>query len=104
MIYIIKKYVTAMDVRHGGDGAPCSAGCEKATHGGYNDWFLLSVHELDLMYQTLHAKGIGGFVSGCCWSSSQSSESHAWVRNFNGNGQAEYGTDFGFRVRATRAF
>jgi hypothetical protein len=43
---------------------------DAATYGGYDDWFLPSQEELDMMYQNLKRKGIGNLSSGIYISSS----------------------------------
>ena len=54
----------------------------------YNDWFLPSKNELNLIYHNI-GKGdflglgnIGSFVNGNYWSSTQSNDYDAWEQNF----------------------
>lgn len=83
--------------------------CNDLELGGYDDWFLPSRDELNLMYQQ---KGvIGGFTSGSYWSSSEGSQYGAWYQLFGTGLQDGYGAKFdggtvgtGRRVRAVRAF
>jgi hypothetical protein len=44
--------------------------CSDLVYGGYDDWFLPSRDELDLMFRNLRLKGLGGFENGWYWSSS----------------------------------
>jgi len=93
--------------------------CNDLTLNGYNDWFLPSKDELNLMYMNLHLNGLGNFENGdgnCCigwyWSSSdgETNGDAAWVQSFRDghNGmQATY--DIGIKdndnhVRAIRKF
>ena len=93
--------------------------CDDLVLDGYEDWFLPSLDELNLMYQNLHLKGIGNFNTGsvCCggfyWSSTEpkvdNSPNHdvAWVQSFKDGFQATY--DIGIKsfennVRAARIF
>jgi hypothetical protein len=79
--------------------------CNDLVLNGYNDWFLPSQDELNLMYQNLKRNGIGGFaVYGYWWSSSESSSGGAWKQNFYGGGQYYYNKLYTFYVRAVRAF
>ncbi|MDR2798247.1 MAG: hypothetical protein LBB80_07885 [Treponema sp.] len=43
---------------------------EAYEYGGFDDWFLPSKGELDLIYKNLKAKSLGGFQSGSYWTSS----------------------------------
>ncbi len=45
--------------------------CLDLSHGEYDDWFLPSQNELNLMYDNLKAEGIGSFANGNYWSSSE---------------------------------
>jgi len=88
--------------------------CNELKYGGFNDWFLPSKDELDLMYRNLSIKGLGDFSSGEYWSSSEpvsgnleEVNSGTWIQIF-GNGKQEIGP-LGevmpyIRVRAVRAF
>jgi hypothetical protein len=51
--------------------------------GGYKDWYLPSLDELQLIYKNLHTKGLGSFKSGSYWSSSEFNASSAWGFGFN---------------------
>ena len=77
------------------------------TVGGivYDDWFLPSKNELNLMYVNLHQNALGGFDSNYYWSSTEDGGFYAWVQYFpNGSqGSGNKNNDFG-RVRAVRAF
>jgi len=74
--------------------------------GGYNDWFLPSKDELNLMFQELKQKGLGGFSNGYYWSSSQlrSGSPWIWVQRFSDGRQNEAEHHTTYSVRAIRAF
>jgi hypothetical protein len=59
---------------------PAAAAVRDATHGGYDDWFLSSKDELDLLYLVRFA--VGGFGSTYDWSSSESGSYIAWGQYF----------------------
>ncbi len=79
--------------------------CANYTGGKYDDWFLPSKDELNLMYENLYRKGLGGFSSSYYWSSSEEfGGEYAWVQGFYygdrlGNLQSD-----ACRVRPVRAF
>jgi hypothetical protein len=78
--------------------------CNELDMGGYDDWFLPSKDELDLMYKNLKAKGLGKFDDAWYWSSSEYTDTLAWAQNFVDGQQS---SNFEFvrnRVRAVRAF
>jgi hypothetical protein len=82
--------------------------CNDMIYKGYNDWFLPSTDELNLMYKNLKQNGLGEFGNGNYWSSSQYYENVAYGINF-GNGSVSYGNkniygDSYYTVRAIRAF
>ncbi|HZJ88116.1 MAG TPA: caspase family protein [Sphaerochaeta sp.] len=76
------------------------------TVGGvrYDDWFLPSKDELNLLYQNLHKKGLAGFSVDFYWSSSEVSGGYAWRQVFRGNYQNNDYRDGVNRVRPIRAF
>jgi hypothetical protein len=55
--------------------------CENLIEGGYNNWKLPTVVELDALYALKNE--IGGFVSGVYWSSSEYNANRAWVVGFS---------------------
>jgi hypothetical protein len=70
---------------------------------GYDDWFLPSKDELNLLYQQKAV--VGGFADDGYWSSTQSISIAAWGQYFgDGDGQFTYYKADAYRVRAVRAF
>ena len=55
--------------------------CDTSTHGGFTDWFLPSVDELDSMY--VHQAAIGGFIPDVYWTSTEESITGAWITDFS---------------------
>jgi hypothetical protein len=87
-----------------GESGKAAQLCARLEFGGYNDWFLPSKDELNLMYQNLRRKGLGGFSDNWYWSSSQDSSSYAWVQGFRYGTQANYYKYNTYCVHAIRAF
>jgi len=59
--------------------------CYDLELNGYDDWFLPSIGELDLMYYNLKLNGLGNFSTTNIygyWSSSQYNSDYAWGRSF----------------------
>jgi hypothetical protein len=83
-----------------------AAGLARAySGGGYDDWFLPSKDELNLMYTNLKVYGVGGFAANSYWSSSEYDASSAWYQFFGDGYQGYNGPKDGtYRVRAVRAF
>ena len=69
---------------------------------GYDDWFLPSAGELDLLYQQRAV--VGGFVNVGYWSSLQDGTLYATIKDFSNNYWSFANKDSFFRVRAVRAF
>jgi hypothetical protein len=78
--------------------------CAGLNTGGYQDWFLPSKDELDLMYKNLRAKGSTGFTNEYYWSSSQYYTIFACGQRFSHGLQYDYTKDNALCVRAVRAF
>lgn len=76
------------------------------TKGGvtYDDWFLPSRDELNLMYQNLKKNNLGGFSEDYYWSSSELNTFHAWFQLFTNGDQYLYNRYYVSRVRPVRAF
>jgi len=89
-----------------GEGESAARLCASLNANGYNDWFLPSIDELDLMYKNLKQKGLGGFKDGFYWSSSQDSGNYtlALTRLFSDGNQYIGYKDYANNVRAVRAF
>jgi len=82
--------------------------CTNLSLEGYNDWFLPSKDELDLMYQNLKRgsslDNLGGFSNDDYWSSTQGDQSIAWKQGFYGGYQNFGSKSISVAVRAIRAF
>jgi len=64
--------------------------------GGFSDWLIPTAYELNMIYQNLKMKNMGGFLDDYYWSSSLSHDSgyiFAWEQNF-GNGLKDYFTSY----------
>jgi len=71
---------------------------------GYDDWFLPSQDELELMYTNLFSANLGS-LNFWHWSSSEGSSSNSWIWYMNPGGWGEEsGKSLYYKVRAVRAF
>ncbi len=87
-----------------GKGSYAAQICADLVLGAYDDWFLPSKDELDLMYKNLKKDGLGGFASADYWSSSENATMDAWFQYFGNGGQGNGSKGYGRWVRAIRAF
>jgi hypothetical protein len=88
-----------------GRGGTAAQRCVALNTGGYRDWFLPSKDELNLMYQNLKRKGLGGFSDGYYWSSSQYNYvSSSWGQDFSDGSQYFSNKSNPRSVRCVRAF
>jgi len=87
-----------------GIGSYAAQLCNDLTEGGYSDWFLPSKDELNLMYQNLKLFGVGGFADLGYWSSTEASETNAWIRFFDIGNEGNFGKFNTSPIRAVRAF
>lgn len=85
-------------------GATSAAGlCKSLSLGGFKDWFLPSLDELDLLYRQLRKVG-KGLPADRYWSSSQNQEDDAWAEQFADGNQYNLPRSEKYRVRAIRMF
>jgi hypothetical protein len=106
------KSNTQIIVNIQGEGIYAVQLCNDLKLGGYDDWFLPSRDELNLLYENLHLKGLGGFNQGdgeeYYWSSSESADDdevlYAWQQSFKDSEQEEDNKWYEYRVRAIRSF
>ena len=93
---------TAKIVQVLGAGSYAAKLCVDYRGGGYNDWFLPSRDELNVLYQNKTL--IGGFIDDYYWSSSERDINNAWYRRLS-NGYFDYYDKITtYRVRAVRVF
>jgi len=104
------KANTAAIVEAQGEGSYAAKICDDLVLGGYDDWYLPSRVELNLMYQNigqgnvLGLGNVGGFASAFYWSSSELNSNFAWNQFFSTGLQFAPSKDGMRRVRAVRAF
>ena len=78
--------------------------CYDLVSNGYNDWFLPSKDELNLMYNNLKINGKGNFSNTFYWSSTEGGVQTVWCQDF-GNGIQDYNSKLNnYHVRAVRKF
>ena len=77
--------------------------CDTLIIGIYDDWFLPSNDELNLMYVNLHAQSLGGFSSNY-WSSTENNAQTAFYLDFGISTNIPLAKNNSLRVRAIRAF
>lgn len=93
-----------------GDSVPFGGGshyaaklCADFTYRGYDDWFLPSKAELELLYQ--QRASIGDFSTASnYWSSTEENSLSAWIQGFSSRYQNAWTKNIPLRVRAIRAF
>ena len=95
-------------LQHGSDH-PAAMLARRFNQGGFNDWFLPSRRELNLMFWNLRDQNLGDFRSGWYWSSTQQSGGtapwdHAWAQNFSDGVQSNNGKQNTHAVRLIRRF
>ena len=98
------KSNTEAIVKKLGNGTSAAKACSDYTYNGYDDWFLPSKDELNLMYTNLCKKGLGNFRDSFYWSSSEGSRYNAWSQDFSNGNQNYYDRDGSKYVRPIRAF
>jgi len=78
--------------------------CHDLVLGGYSDWYLPSVDDLQRMYANLKSQNLGNFANSFYWSSSESSANNAYRRNFQDGTYSLYDKSNTLHVRAVRSF
>ena len=98
-------YQNTLDIEAGCDTAETAADiCANLTLDGYEDWFLPSSSELNLMMENLYLEGLGGFASNIYWSSTEYDLNYAWIQDFNYGYLDAFAKSNAYYVRAVRAF
>ena len=107
------KYNTYMIYRVQSGLTSAAAICQNLILGGYNDWYLPSIEELNKMCQNigqvnvLGLGNVGGFANTSYWSSTEYDNKNyysAWRQNFNDGYQRNNDKYITHYVRAVRAF
>jgi hypothetical protein len=98
---------TTAIVNSQGTGNYAAQICNDLVLSGYNDWFLPSKDELNILYQVMYMKEIGSFLDVSYWSSTEVDSATAYAQDFRHYGvQSPYTKSYspGVFVRAIRAF
>lgn len=89
-------------VKAQGNGEYAASACVQLDIGGFDDWYLPSKEELNLLRVQRHI--VGGLTGTYYWSSTEHSSHYAWGQNFN-NGFQDYGNkNSAPSIRAIRSF
>jgi TolB-like protein len=91
-------------LRRNGETNRAAQLCDSLSAGGYDDWFLPSKDELNLMYTNLKARDLGEFSNNWYWSSSESMSNSTWNQSFSDGNQYSNYKGSTYSVRAVRAF
>ncbi len=90
-----------------GSQAYAAYGCTEYTFNGFDDWFLPSKNELNLMYINLHKEGAGFFANDTYWSSSWDDllwGGYGWAQSFENGYKDTHSQTHSYKVRPIRAF
>ena len=104
------KYNTVLINFSQGGATSAAAICGNLSLGGYTDWYLPSIEELNKMYQNIgqgNALGlgnVGGFAFDYYWSSTEFDFNYAWLQDFYDGNQYNFIKYSTYYVRAIRAF
>ena len=105
------KYNTLMINYSQGGATSAAAICGNLSLGGFNDWYLPSIEELNKMYlnigqgNALGLGNVGGFANNYFWSSTEFDFGNAWSQDFVDGYQFFYAKyNAGAYARAVRAF
>ena len=76
--------------------------CNDLVLNDYEDWYLPSKDELNLLY--LQKAVVGGFTADSYWSSSEGTADYAWFQSFDNGQTFHYNKNYSNKVRAIRSF
>jgi len=92
-----------LDIMNGCSTAGIAARiCDDLVLGGYSDWYLPSIDELNQLY--LNKVAIGGFANLYYWSSTEVNFNYSWSQFFYNGSQDLSDKNANYYVRAVRAF
>jgi Protein of unknown function (DUF1566) len=87
-----------------GAGNYAASMCASYAVGEYDDWYLPSKNELNLMYNELHLKGLGNFTEALYWSSTTFNEATAWYQDFGDCCPGFNDRKVAYRIRPIQSF
>ena len=83
--------------------------CDDYTSGGYSDWYLPSLWELNQCFDEILIVNtilgdVNGFSQALYWTSTELYNNNAWLIGFETGNYASYSKNFAYSVRAVRRF
>lgn len=87
-----------------GQGNYAAYECSSLILNGYNDWFLPSKEELNLIYQQKAIGKINGLIEDFYWSSTETSTTGAWSQSFTNGANSSTNKSGNYGVCAIRVF
>ena len=70
--------------------------CDNLVHGGYDDWFLPSAEEFNLLWRNVGLTGLDVFLGSRFWTSSQASPGYALIGFLSGSDRFRDAVDMGY--------
>jgi hypothetical protein len=102
---VVVEYLGRRRIGRASESGKAAQLCDSLSMGSYDDWFLPSRDELNLMYWNLKRKGLGEFSNALYWSSSSvPADIYSCAQDFHNGSQGYYYKYYTYSVRAVRAF
>lgn len=97
---IISAYLTSL-----GETYRASQICSSLEYGGFDDWFIPSKDELNLVYENITKRNLGDMANNWYWTSSTyDEERYCWYQRFSDGFQTNYFRFVPYLVRPIRFF
>ena len=98
-------YQNTVDINNGCSSTQAAGKmCWNAVINGFDDWFMPSKDDMNIMYTNLNPLGLGNFSPEWYWSSTEASNGNAWRKHMSAGNIEVNGKSLLCKVRAIRVF